>query len=110
MLKLLWIVSLKQLSPTTQDANMFVSGWGKAISQTPYPFGYDPLPLCAHCFIPCVKDGGSISVSNTALLKFATVIYPHGVLLDTLHESRVGDLDNMYNFSYGTPRIVRVCG
>ena len=96
MLKLLWIVSLKQLSPTTQDANMFVSGWGKAISQTPYPFGYDPLPLCTHCFIPCMKDGGSISASNTALLKFATIIYPLGVLLDTLHESHVGDLDDLY--------------
>ena len=96
MLKLLWIVSLKQLSPATQDTNMFASGQGKAISQTPYPFGYDPLPLCAHCFIPCMKDSGSISASNTALLKFATIICLLGVLLDMLHESRIGDLDDLH--------------
>ena len=96
MLKLLWIVLLKQLSPATQDTNMFASGQGKAISQMPYPFGYDPLPLCTHCFISCMKDGGSISTSNMALLKFATIIYPLGVLLNTLHESHVSDLDNLY--------------
>ena len=96
MLKLLWIVSLKQPSPTTQDTNMFVSGHSKAISQMPYLFGYDPFPLYAHCFIPCVKDGGFISTSNMALLKFATVICLLRVLLNTLHESCISNLDDLH--------------